>query len=77
MGKRKKRKSNVGTIIMIIVIVLLSLFVYLLATKGIDFNNKNAVSGLVISNGPWKNSPSWKEPELIHCISISRQMEKE
>lgn len=41
MGKRKKRKSNVGTIIMIIVIVLLSLFVYLLATKGIDFNNKN------------------------------------
>ena len=41
MGKRKKRKSNVGTIIMIIVIVLLSLFVYLLATKRIDFNNKN------------------------------------
>lgn len=41
MGKRKKRKSNVGTIIMIIVIVLLSLFVYLLATKKIDFSNKN------------------------------------
>ena len=41
MGKRKKRQSNVGTIIMIIVIVLLSLFVYLLATKRIDFNNKN------------------------------------
>ena len=41
MGKRKKGKSNVGTIIMIIVIVLLSLFVYLLATKRIDFNNKN------------------------------------
>ena len=41
MGKRKKRKSNVGTIIMIIVIVLLSLFVYLLATLRIDFNNKN------------------------------------
>ena len=38
MGKRKKRKSNVGTIIMIIVIVLLSLFVYLLATKRIDFS---------------------------------------
>ena len=41
MGKRKKRKSNVGTIIMIIVILLLSLFVYLLTTKKIDFNNKN------------------------------------
>lgn len=41
MGTRKKRKSNVGTIIMIIVIVLLSLFVYLLATKKIDFSNKN------------------------------------
>lgn len=41
MRKRKKRKSNVGTIIMIIVIVLLSVFVYLLATKRIDFNNKN------------------------------------
>lgn len=41
MGKRKKRKSNVGTIIMIIVIVLLSVFVYLLATKKIDFSNKN------------------------------------
>ena len=40
MGKRKKRKSNVGTIIMIIVILLLSLFVYLLTTKKIDFNNK-------------------------------------
>ena len=48
MGKRKKRKSNVGTIIMIIVIVLLSLFVYLLATKRIDFNNKN--DGLVEDN---------------------------
>lgn len=43
MGKRKKIKSNVGTIIMIIVIVLLSLFVYLLATKKIDFSNKNDV----------------------------------
>ena len=43
MGKRKKRKSNVGTMIMImiIVIVLLSVFVYLLATKKIDFSNKN------------------------------------
>lgn len=41
MRKRKKRKSNVGTIIMIIVIVLLSVFVYLLATKKIDFSNKN------------------------------------
>ena len=41
MGKRKKRKSNVGTIIMIIVIVVLSLFVYLLATKRIDFNGVN------------------------------------
>lgn len=41
MGTRKKGKSNVGTIIMIIVIVLLSLFVYLLATKKIDFSNKN------------------------------------
>lgn len=45
MGKRKKIKSNVGTIIiiMIIVIVLLSVFVYLLATKKIDFSNKNDV----------------------------------
>ena len=41
MEKRKKRKINVGTIIMIIVIVLLSVFVYLLATKKIDFSNKN------------------------------------
>lgn len=41
MGKRKKKKSNVGTIIMIIVIVLLSVFVYLLVTKKIDFSNKN------------------------------------
>ncbi len=43
MGKRKKIKSNVGTIIMIIVIVLLSVFVYLLATKKIGFSNKNDV----------------------------------
>lgn len=41
MGKRKKIKSNVGTMIMIIVIVLLSVFVYLLATKKIGFSNKN------------------------------------
>ena len=41
MGKRKKKKSDVGTIIMVIVIVLLSVFVYLLATKKIDFSNKN------------------------------------
>lgn len=41
MGKRKKKNSDVGTIIMVIVIVLLSVFVYLLATKKIDFSNKN------------------------------------
>lgn len=41
MRKRKKKKSDVGTIIMVIVIILLSVFVYLLATKKIDFSNKN------------------------------------
>lgn len=43
MRKRKKKNSDVGTIIMVIVIILLSVFVYLLATKKIDFSNKNDV----------------------------------
>ena len=64
MGKRKKRKSNVGTIIMIIVIVLLSLFVYLLATKRIDFNNKN--DDLVEDNTNIDNN---KNNSFIKCNS--------
>ena len=77
MGKRKKRKSNVGTIIMIIVIVLLSLFVYLLATKRIDFNNKN--DGLVEDNtnidnnknNNDKNDKIISNDELLEIIDVN------
>ena len=76
MGKRKKRKSNVGTIIMIIVIVLLSLFVYLLATKRIDFNNKN--DGLVedntnIDNNKNNNDKNDKTISKEEAITISKE----
>ena len=76
MGKRKKRKSNVGTIIMIIVIVLLSLFVYLLATKRIDFNNKN--DGLVedntnIDNNKNNNDKNDKIISKEEAITISKE----
>lgn len=76
MGKRKKRKSNVGTIIMIIVIVLLSVFVYLLATKRIDFNNKN--DGLVedntnIDNNKNNNDKNDKTISKEEAITISKE----
>ena len=76
MGKRKKKKSNVGTIIMIIVIVLLSLFVYLLATKRIDFNNKN--DGLVedntnIDNNKNNNDKNDKTISKEEAITISKE----
>lgn len=76
MGKRKKRKSNVGTIIMIIVIVLLSLFVYLLATKRIDFNKKN--DGLVedntnIDNNKNNNDKNDKTISKEEAITISKE----
>lgn len=76
MGKRKKRKSNVGTIIMIIVIVLLSLFIYLLATKRIDFNNKN--DGLVedntnIDNNKNNNDKNDKIISKEEAITISKE----
>lgn len=76
MGKRKKRKSNVGTIIMIIVIVLLSVFVYLLATKRIDFNNKN--DGLVkdntnIDNNKNNNDKNDKIISKEEAITISKE----
>lgn len=76
MGKRKKRKSNVGTIIMIIVIVLLSLFVYLLTTKRIDFNNKN--DGLVedntnIDNNKNNNDKNDKTISKEEAITISKE----
>lgn len=76
MGKRKKRKSNVGTIIMIIVIVLLSLFVYLLATKKIDFSNKN--DGLVedntnIDNNKNNNDKNDKIISKEEAITISKE----
>ena len=76
MGKRKKRNSNVGTIIMIIVIVLLSLFVYLLATKRIDFNKKN--DGLVedntnIDNNKNNNDKNDKIISKEEAITISKE----
>ena len=76
MGKRKKRKSNVGTIIMIIVIVLLSLFVYLLDTKRIDFNKKN--DGLVedntnIDNNKNNNDKNDKTISKEEAITISKE----
>ena len=76
MGKRKKRNSNVGTIIMIIVIVLLSLFVYLLTTKRIDFNNKN--DGLVedntnIDNNKNNNDKNDKTISKEEAITISKE----
>lgn len=76
MGKRKKRKSNVGTIIMIIVIVLLSLFVYLLATKRIDFNNKNddlVEDNTNIDNNKNNNDKNDKIISKEEAITISKE----
>ena len=76
MGKRKKRKSNVGTIIMIIVIVLLSLFVYLLATKRIDFNNKNddlVEDNTNIDNNKNNNDKNYKTIYKEEAITISKE----
>lgn len=76
MEKRKKRKSNVGTIIMIIVIVLLSLFVYLLATKGIDFNNKNddlVEDNTNIDNNKNNNDKNNKTISKEEAITISKE----
>lgn len=76
MGKRKKRKSNVGTIIMIIVIVLLSLFVYLLATKRIDFNNKNddlVEDNTNIDNNKNNNEKNDKTISKEEAITISKE----
>lgn len=76
MEKRKKRKSNVGTIIMIIVIVLLSLFVYLLATKRIDFNNKNddlVEDNTNIDNNKNNNDKSDKTISKEEAITISKE----
>ena len=76
MGKRKKRKSNVGTIIMIIVIVLLSLFVYLLATKRIDFNKKNddlVEDNTNIDNNKNNNDKNDKTISKEEAITISKE----
>lgn len=76
MGKRKKRKSNVGTIIMIIVIMLLSLFVYLLATKRIDFNNKNddlVEDNTNIDNNKNNNDKNDKTISKEEAITISKE----
>jgi hypothetical protein len=76
MGKRKKRKSNVGAIIMIIVIVLLSLFVYLLATKRIDFNNKNddlVEDNTNIDNNKNNNDKNDKTISKEEAITISKE----
>lgn len=76
MGKGKKRKSNVGTIIMIIVIVLLSLFVYLLATKRIDFNNKNddlVEDNTNIDNNKNNNDKNDKTISKEEAITISKE----
>lgn len=76
MGKRKKRKSDVGTIIMIIVIVLLSLFVYLLATKRIDFNNKNddlVEDNTNIDNNKNNNDKNDKTISKEEAITISKE----
>lgn len=76
MGKRKKRKSNVGTIIMIIVIVLPSLFVYLLATKRIDFNNKNddlVEDNTNIDNNKNNNDKNDKTISKEEAITISKE----
>lgn len=76
MGKRKKRKSNVGTIIVIIVIVLLSLFVYLLATKRIDFNNKNddlVEDNTNIDNNKNNNDKNDKTISKEEAITISKE----
>lgn len=76
MGKRKKRKSNVGTIIMIIVIVLLSLFVYLLTTKRIDFNNKNddlVEDNTNIDNNKNNNDKNDKTISKEEAITISKE----
>lgn len=75
-GKREKRKSNVGTIIMIIVIVLLSLFVYLLATKRIDFNNKNddlVEDNTNIDNNKNNNDKNDKTISKEEAITISKE----
>ena len=76
MGKRKKIKSNVGTIIMIIVIVLLSAFVYLLATKKIDFSNKNddlVEDNTNIDNNKNNNDKNDKTISKEEAITISKE----
>lgn len=78
MGKRKKRKSNVGTMIMImiIVIVLLSVFVYLLATKKIDFSNKNddlVEDNTNIDNNKNNNDKNDKTISKEEAITISKE----
>ena len=76
MGKRKKRKSNVGSIFMFIVIVLLSLFVYLLATKRIDFNNKNddlVEDNTNIDNNKNNNDKNDKTISKEEAITISKE----
>lgn len=76
MGKRKKRESNVGTIIMIIVILLLSLFVYLLTTKKIDFNNKNddlVEDNTNIDNNKNNNDKNDKTISKEEAITISKE----
>lgn len=76
MGKRKKRKSNVGTIIMIIVIVLLSLFVYLLATKRIDFSNRNddlVKDNTNMDNNENNNDKNDKTISKEEAITISKE----
>lgn len=76
MGKRKKRKSNVGTIIMIIVIVLLSLFVYLLATKKIDFSNRNddlVKDNTNMDNNENNNDKNDKTISKEEAITISKE----
>lgn len=76
MGKRKKRKSDVGTIIMIIVILLLSLFVYLLTTKKIDFNNKNddlVEDNTNIDNNKNNNDKNDKTISKEEAITISKE----
>ena len=76
MGKRKKRKSNVGTMIMIIVIVLLSLFVYLLATKRIDFSNRNddlVKDNTNMDNNENNNDKNDKTISKEEAITISKE----
>lgn len=76
MEKRKKKKSNIGTIIMVIVIVLLSVFVYLLATKKIDFSNKNddvIEDNTNIDNNKDNNDKNDKTISREEAITISKE----